>query len=203
MRFLRSCVASVLFAAVAAPALAQSVKVGWVNTVVVLREFPMAQEAQKMLDATLQGYQAEMQQLNEDMQAALQEYQQQQLTMTPENRRAKEEELMRDQTAIQQRGQELEGQAQQRRNEVFEPVMAAISSVIEEIRVEGSYSMILDAASQAILAADPALELTQLVLDRLQAASGSGASPGTGGAAGADAGSREGGAGIGLGGAFG
>jgi len=195
--------------------MAQSVKVGWVNTVVILREFPMAQEAQKMLEATLQGYQAEMQQLNEDMQAALQEYQQQQLTMTPENRRAKEEELTRDQTAIQQRGQELEAQANARRNEVFEPVMAAISSVIEEIRVEGSYSMILDAASQAILAADPALELTQDVLDRLQATSGSGGGPGQGsseaGSSGsgassgtdADADLRDGRAGTGLGGAFG
>ena len=35
--------------------------------------------------------------------------------------------------------------------------------------MEGNYAIILDQASQVILAADPALELTQEVLTRLQA----------------------------------
>lgn len=168
-------------AAAAVSAQAQPTKVGWVDTGVILSQYPRAQEAQRSLEATLQGFMAELQQLGTDMQSTLEEYDQQRMTMTPENRRAKEEEITTRQQAIEQRRQELDNQAQQRRAEVFQPVMESITAVIEEIRVEGNYAMILDAASQAILSADPSLELTQEVLNRLQAATGSGA-PGTPGA---------------------
>lgn len=174
MRFLRSCILALVLTAAAAPLAAQSAKMGWVDTNVVLRELPMAQDAQKTLEAALQGFQAEMQQLVSDLQTAEQEYRQQQMTMTPENRQAREEELLRSRNAVQQRSQELDGQAQQRRAEVFQPVMEAITAAIEEIRVEGNYAMILDVASQAILSADPSLDLTQEVLTRLQEPAGAG-----------------------------
>lgn len=174
MRFVRSCVLALALTAAAVPAAAQSAKVGWVDTNVVLRELPMAQDAQKTLEAAIQGFQAEMQQLLSDLQTAEQEYRQQQMTMTPENRQAREEELLRSRNAVQQRSQELDGQAQQRRAEVFQPVMEAITAVIEEIRVEGNWAMILDVASQAILSADPSLDLTQEVLTRLQEPAGAG-----------------------------
>ena len=51
--------------------------------------------------------------------------------------------------------------------------MEEIRIVLEEIRVEGGYGLILDTVSRAILVADPALELTQEVLTRLEARSGS------------------------------
>lgn len=170
--------------AAAAPAEAQPTKVGWVDTGVIMSQYAKAQDAQRSLEATLQGYMTELQQLGTDMQSTLEEYDQQRMTMTPENRRAREEEIARSQQAIEQRRQELDTQAQQRRAEVFQPVMESITAVIEEIRVEGNYAMILDATSQAILAADPSLELTQEVLNRLQAAEGPGASGGQGGSSG-------------------
>lgn len=175
MRFFRSCALALLLTAAAAPVAAQSTKMGWVDTNVILRELPMAQDAQKTLEATLQGYSTELQQLLADLQTLEQEYRQQQMTMTPESRQAKEEELLTRRNAIQQRNQELDNQAQQRRAEVFQPVMEAITTAIEEIRVEGEYAMILDVASQAILSADPSLDLTQEVLARLQDGTGTGA----------------------------
>lgn len=183
MSLLRSRVAFLLALAVAAgagaSAEAQPTKVGWVDTGVILSQYPRAQEAQRSLEATLQGFMAELQQLGTDMQSTLEEYDQQRVTMTPENRRAKEEEIATRQQAIEQRRQELDGQAQQRRAEVFQPVMESITAVIEEIRVEGNYAMILDAASQAILSADPSLELTQEVLNRLQVPAETGTSGGS------------------------
>ncbi len=178
MRLLRSCVLASLLAAAVVPAVvpaaAQSMKMGWVDTNVILRELPMAQDAQKTLEAALQGFSAEMQQLVADLQTAEEEYRQQQMTMTAESRQAKEEQLLRDRTAVQRRNQELDNQAQQRRAEVFQPVMEAITAAIEEIRVAGDFAMILDVASQAILSADPSLDLTQEVLTRLQEPAGAG-----------------------------
>jgi Skp family chaperone for outer membrane proteins len=51
--------------------------------------------------------------------------------------------------------------------------MDKVNTVIETIRAEGDYHLILDLAAGSIVAADPSLDLTQEVIARLPAASDS------------------------------
>ena len=155
------------------PLAGQGTKVGYINSEAILAEYGPAQEAQRSLQATITGYETEIEQLEADFRQAITEYEQQQLTMNADARRAREQELGSRRVAIDQRKQDLNGQAIQRQTEVFQPIMEEIRTVLEAIRVEGGYGLILDSASRAILVADPALELTQEVLTRLQARSGS------------------------------
>jgi hypothetical protein len=76
---------------------------------------------------------------------------------------------------------------------LIEPILTQMMEVIEQLRVEGSYSVIMDAAGQSIIAADPALDLTQEVLRRLQQTAGapSAAPAGTGSTPPAGAGSTS------------
>ena len=150
-------------------AAAQAARVAYVNTNQVLAEYAPAQEARQALESARLEAQSELQLLDRGLQAAVGEYQQQAMTMTPEARQARELELQNQQQALQNRTQELDIQFQERQEELLQPVMGRVTAVIEEIRVEGSYALILDSASQAILAGDPALDLTQEVLTRLQA----------------------------------
>ena len=155
------------------PLAAQGTKVAYINSLQVLSEYGPAQEADSRLQATLAGYQAEIDQLRADFAQSLTEFQQQQMSMTAEARRQREQELQEQGAAIDERGRELQALADQRETEVFTPINEAIRSVLEEIRVEGNYGLILDTRSTAILVADPALDLTKQVLTRLQARSGS------------------------------
>ena len=155
------------------PLAGQGTKVGYVNSVAVLSEYAPAQEAETQLNATLAGFQAEIDKLRSDLAQGFAEFQQQQSTMTPEARQRRNQELADLEGAILQRGEELQTQADERRNQLFAPINEAIRAVLEEIRVEGNYGLILDVAAGAILVADPALELTQQVLARLQTSSGS------------------------------
>ena len=149
---------------------AQTTRVGYINSQAVLAEYGPAQEAQQALETARGEAESELQLLNRGLQAAAEEYQQQMMSMTDQARQIREQELASQQQAVGSRTQELDIQFQQRQAELLQPVMEGITAVIEEIRVEGNYAMILDMASQAILAADPALDLTQEVLTRLQAA---------------------------------
>ncbi len=151
---------------------AQIVKVGYVNSQDVLAEYPAAQEARAALETVRRDSESEVQLLSSGLQAEIGQYQQQQMTLTADARQAREQELAERQQALQRRTQELTMQFEQRQAEILQPVMEEITAVIEEIRVEGGYSLILDTASQAILAADPALDLTQEVLSRLEAKQG-------------------------------
>lgn len=153
----------------AGTAQAQAARIGYVNSNQVLAEYGPAQEARQGLEAARQEAESELRLLGQGWQAAVDEYQQQAMTMTPEARQAREQELANQQQTIQSRTQELDAQWQERQTELLQPIMERVTAVIEEIRVEGGYALILDSASQAILAGDPALDLTQEVLNRLQA----------------------------------
>jgi outer membrane protein len=155
------------------PLAGQGTKVGYVNSDAILAAYGPAQEAQKSLEATVAGYRTEVDQLEAGFQQDWNEFQQQQLTMNANARRAREQEMAGRRSVIDQRAQVLNDQARQRQTQVFQPIMEKINTVLEEIRVEGGYGLILDAASSAILVADPALDLTQQVLTRLEAMSGS------------------------------
>ncbi len=156
---------------------AQGAGVAYVNSDQVLAEYGPAQEARDQLQAAAQDADSELQLLNSGFQTALGEFQQQAMSMTPEARQARQQELQNQELAVQRRQQELELQIAQRQQELLQPINDRITAVIEEIRVEGNYAVILDAASGAIVAADPALDITQDVLARLQAAD----TPGPGG----------------------
>lgn len=173
MRIFRLGAAVALSLLLAGPLAAQGTKLAYVNSAQVVAEYGPAQEAASQLQATLAGYDAEMDQLNAGYAQAFTEFQQQQATMTPETRQQREQELVAQRAAIEERRQQLQAMADQREAEVFTPINEAIRSVLEEVRVEGNYGLILDVTAQAILVADPALDLTQQVLTRLQARSGS------------------------------
>jgi Skp family chaperone for outer membrane proteins len=57
--------------------------------------------------------------------------------------------------------------ADQRRAELVQPVMDRITVVIETLREEGQYSLILDVAAGSIISADSTLDLTPEVIRRL------------------------------------
>ena len=177
MRRISLAVASLLTLAVVSPALGQSMKVGYVDSQAILSEYSGAQEARQRMEESLSSYRAEVQQMGEELQAAITEFQQQEMTMTEDARAARQAEIEGRQRNYQQRIAQLEQDASRRQSEVFQPVMTQIGEVIEAIRIEGNYAMILDVASQAVLSADPSLDLTQEVLSRLQVGAQSSGNP--------------------------
>ena len=152
---------------------AQTLKIGYVNSQEIFLAAPGADAASQQFDAEMAGYQNEITQLEgelENMEAALQ---QQQLTLSPEARTNREQQLQVKYDEYQQRSSQLHDLANQRRADLIQPVMDNITAVIESIREEGAYALILDAAAGSIVSADPTLDLTQEVITRLQVSSGS------------------------------
>lgn len=166
---------ALVFAAGAAEA--QAPKLGYINSQEILVNAPGAEAAQAAFDAEMSGYQNEIVQLETELQNLEAALQQQQLTLSPEARANREQQLQAKFQEYQQRTGQLQEVANQRRAALIQPVMDNITAVIEELREEGSYSLILDAAAGSIVSADPALDLTQEVITRLQAAGDPGVGP--------------------------
>ena len=152
-----------------APAAAQTLKIGYLNSQRVLAEAPAAKAAQRTLEGEMRGYRAQVDSLANVLQAAQADLQRQASTLTEAVRTQRQTELQQRFAAYQQRVNEIEQTAQRRQAELVDPVMKAINDVVEAVRREGSWTLILDSASGVMVAADPALDLTQQVIDRLKA----------------------------------
>lgn len=146
---------------------AQVLKIGYINSQQVLASSPDAAAAQQRFDQEMQGYQAEVQQLETELTGLQERLQQQQLTLSPEARANREQQIQQRVQAYQARTAELQQVADQRRAELIQPVMDRITAIIETIREEGQYSLILDVAAGSIIAADTTLDLTPEVIRRM------------------------------------
>jgi len=157
-------------AAVAAPLAAQGAqKFAYIDTRRVIAEAPGASEAQATFDQEIQAFQTELETLEAELQTMLDDYERQQVTLSPEARRERQEAIRTKQSDYQQRAQQMELAAARRQAELVEPIMARIQTVLSEMQRSEGYAFIFDAAAGAVVAADPSLDLTDQVLTRLRA----------------------------------
>ena len=157
-------VASLAFGATAE---AQTLKIGYINSQEILASNPEATAAQQRFDTEMQGYQSEVQQLEQELTNLQQRLQQQQLTLSPEAKANREQQIQTKLQEYQARTAQLQQLADTRRGELIQPVLDRVTTVIETLRAEGQYSLILDVAAGAIIAADSTLDLTPEVIRRL------------------------------------
>lgn len=160
---------ALVFALAAGTAEAQTLKIGYINSQEILERAPGAREAQQAFERDMEGFTTEAQQLQDELTRMQQQLAQQELTLSPEAKRNRQEQIQQKAQDAQARMAEMDQIAARRRSELVQPVMDRITEVIEKIREDGSYALILDVAAGSIIAADPALDLTAEVLRRLEA----------------------------------
>ncbi|MGB5525566.1 MAG: OmpH family outer membrane protein, partial [Gemmatimonadota bacterium] len=97
----------------------------------------------------------------------LQDYQRQEVLLSPQAKEQKQQEILNLRNQLQQRQGEMDTQAQQRQQELLGPILEQVGAVIETLRSEGNYSIVLDASKEGLVAADTTLDITDAVLARL------------------------------------
>lgn len=139
-----------------------------VNTQAILPEVPGARQAQERFQEELQQYEQEVRDLRAEVDSLLDAYRQQEAMLSPEAKQERQQEILQRQQELQTRAGELEQQAGERQQELLKPILDRVSAVIEEIRQENGYTMVLDIAASGVVAADPSLDITALVIERLR-----------------------------------
>ena len=147
-------------------------KIAFISSQEILRATPGYAVAESTYRREFQASQVEVQKLQHQLDSAVQVFDQQSLVLSPAARAAKLKDLQAMQTRIEQRSQELQERLRQREQELLGPLRARINSVIQGIRAEMNYTVIFDAdaAGGFVAAADPALNITARVVQRLKQA---------------------------------
>jgi outer membrane protein len=147
-------------------------KIVYVNSQKIISQAPGRADAEAQFQKEMDQYKAQVQRMGDSLQTMVADYQKAEPTLSQSVKTTRTKDLRDRQQAYQQHVQELEQTAQQREAELVRPIMEQINKIIEQVRTENGYSFILDAGSQAgvVVAADSSLDITNVVIKRLQAA---------------------------------
>lgn len=150
------------------PLTAQALKIGYVDFAKLSQQAPGVAEAQKTLQSEGQQYQAELQRLGSQLDSLQSAFQKQQTTLTATAKQQREQEFQQRLTAAQQREQQIQQVMSQRQEQLLGPIQKQVMDMVEAVRKEGGYAMILGKQESGIIAADTTLDVTERVLSRLR-----------------------------------
>ncbi|MCX6121841.1 MAG: OmpH family outer membrane protein [Ignavibacteriales bacterium] len=167
------CIAA-LVVLVASIGTAQTVKIAYVNSETILRELPEAQQVKKELEATIKGWQDELERMGKELQDGLEDYQKKQALLDPKIKADKEKSLQ----DLQQKAREYqyqkfdqrEGEAVKLREKKFAPIQERVMKTIEKVAKEDGFNYVFDKLEAAtnLLYADSKFDLTYKVIDQLK-----------------------------------
>jgi outer membrane protein len=155
----------------AAQAAAQvPVKIGYINSALLLQEAPGRVEAEAQFDKEVGAYRQQLARMNDSLNTLMAAFDRDAANLDTTTRAARGKAIRDREAEYQNRARGLDSTMQARQAQLVKPIMERVQSVIEAIRAEDGYSMILDVGAQAsvVVAADKRLDLTDRVLARLK-----------------------------------
>lgn len=155
-----------LAVAAASPAVAQDIKIGFVNTERILRESGPAQRAGKKLEGEFAKKQAELQRLADQLKRVQDDLEKNGLTMSEAQRRAKEREFNDLNRDLQRRDRDFRDEVNQRRNEETAQLVEQANRIIKQIAEQEKFDVILQATDALIL--NTRVDITERVMKALE-----------------------------------
>ncbi len=148
----------------------QAARLAFISSRAILDSTPGYAAAESTFFREFQAMRDEVQKLQQQLDSAVQVFDQASIALSPAAKDVKRRELQGLQDRISQRSSELDARARLRNQELLSPYQARINTIIQGIRAEGNYAMIFDADAQGngIVAADPTLNLTSKVIERVR-----------------------------------
>jgi len=158
-------------ALIAAPARAQqsgAPKIVYVNTQALLDVAPGRVEAESTYKKESDAWSTELNTMSTNIQTMITDYQKAEPTLTDAAKQVRQKAIQAKQLEYSDRQAALQQQAQARQTELMGPVMQAVRDMLDKVRDENGYSLILD--SQAVIDGDKNLDITDKVAARLKIA---------------------------------
>jgi outer membrane protein len=178
--FLRaSCVAlatSLIFVGIAGAQASQSPtppapsKIGYINSALLLQQAPGRAEAEAQFEREVGVYRLQIQRMDDSLRTLMSSFDRDALKLDSATRETRRASISRREAEYQARARGLDSTMQARQAQLVKPIMERVQTVIEAIRAEDGYAVILDVGAQVsvVVAADKRLDLTDRVLARLK-----------------------------------
>ncbi len=149
---------------------AEDVKIGYVDTERIARDYTGFQEAQSAFERDIQAWQQQAKELETEIITLGQEYESQKLMLSEERRRERESEIQQKEQEYYTFAKQIEQSAYQRNIELMQPIIEDISKILEKIGSEENFTIIFDSVAGNVLYAKENIDLTDRVIKELNKA---------------------------------
>ena len=148
-----------------------TIKIAYVNSQALMEAAPGRAAATDLLNKEGQSYQTQLQKMQDSINGLYTKYQKDEPTMSAATKDARQKTIRDLETVFQAKQLEFQKAFDDRTKEVMAPITDQVKKVIDDIRVEEGYAIILDNAPGAgnIVAADKNLDITDKIVSRLRA----------------------------------
>ena len=145
-------------------------KIGYINSAAILAQAPGRAEAEAQFDKEVGVYRQQIQRMDDSLKTLMTAFDRDAPKLDSATREARRTSIGQREMEYQTRARGLDSTMQARQAQLVKPIMERVQSVIETIRNEDGYAVILDVGSQTsvVVAADKRLDLTERVLARLK-----------------------------------
>ncbi|HEY3133353.1 MAG TPA: OmpH family outer membrane protein [Gemmatimonadaceae bacterium] len=148
-------------------------KIGYINSAVILQQAPGRAEAEAQFDREVGVYRQQIQRMDDSLKTLMAAFDREAPKLDSVTREARRTSIGQREVEYQTRARGLDSTMQARQAQLVKPIMERVQNVIEAIRAEDGYAVILDVGAQVsvVVAADKKLDLTDRVLARLKSQS--------------------------------
>ena len=146
-------------------------KIGYINSAMLLQQAPGRAEAEAQFEKEVGVYRQQIQRMDDSLRTMMAAFDRDAPKLDSVARQARRTSIGQREVEFQGRARGLDSTMQARQAQLVKPIMERVQQVIEAIRAEDGYAVILDVGSQVsvVVAADKRLDLTEKVLARLKA----------------------------------
>ncbi len=152
------------FVVASAPSYAAELKIGVVNTEVILRDSPAAQAASKKLEQEFSKRDKDVNAQGQRLKTDIERFEKNAATMNEQERVRKQRDLQDRERDFQRRQRELREDFNTRRNEELQKLLRQANTVIKDLAQKEGYDLVL----QEAIYVNPKLDMTDTVLKLLK-----------------------------------
>src|ERR1700680_1010940 len=145
-------------------------KIGYINSAQLLAQAPGRPEAEAQFDREVGVYRLQIQRMDDSLRTMMTVFDRDAPKLDSATRETRRTSIGQKELEYQQGASGLDSTMQARQAQLVKPIMERVQTVIEAIRAEDNYAVILDVGAQVsvVVAADKRLDLTDRVLARLK-----------------------------------
>jgi outer membrane protein len=144
--------------------------IAYVNPQALFESAPGRADAEAAFRKETETFRAELAKMSDALNQAVSDYQKAEPKLAAADKEKRQRVIQAKEDSLRARQGELEQMATRRQNELMAPIMETVRKVLEDIRAEDGYAIILSSepGSSPILAADKNLDITERVVARLR-----------------------------------
>ncbi len=161
-------IAIVMFALLPLGIMAQTLKIGHINSQEILMQMPELDELDKKIQEASEEWENLLLKMQEEFNAKIKEYQDGINTMSESIKEARQSEIAQLEQRLNLLNQQAQADIGKKNQELAAPIIEKVKNAIDAVAKENNFTYIFDMASQSIIYTAPnAQDITALVKKKL------------------------------------